>query len=156
MPGLWGRIDYIHKLNLPGLFTVSCDALDETLPYGYVWRPSHLTQTYENSRLRYEEKKFITWRDVAVSCQWWVNKSDQPLELRLSLWDGLFGAGGRAGSFQPPEYTFAIAGRFAAKGAFEEGNILVIPPQGSIGFALAAALSLRRKKTCWRSACRKR
>lgn len=89
-PGFSGRIDFIHKANLPRLFGVSVDGLIPDMRCASSdWYPDHLHFEFENDRFRFEEDKFITWDDVAVSRQTWLNKDSAPHRLAL-VFDGGF------------------------------------------------------------------
>ncbi len=79
--GFLGRIDFIHKLNLPGIFWVEREEGPFLEPVEAIWRPSFLTLRRENSSFAFEEHKFITWEDCAVSCQKWVNKTQRTMKL---------------------------------------------------------------------------
>ncbi len=83
MPGFAGSIDFIHKMNLPLLFTVVCEGIASYEPCDAVWYPSHLTLCFESPAIRFEEKKFITWDDCAVSHMVWKNVGQRPITLRL-------------------------------------------------------------------------
>ena len=67
VPGFSGRIDFIHKVNLTEAFHM------ETVPEicfdgaESVWYPSHLHMAYETDLIRFQEEKFVTEDDMAVS-----------------------------------------------------------------------------------------
>jgi hypothetical protein len=84
-PGFVGAIDFIHKINMPLLFTVEHGLLAPPLPAEVEWRPSHLLVQGTIGTLRYEERKYITWEDEAVSLQSWHNDGQQPVTLRLDI-----------------------------------------------------------------------
>lgn len=88
VPGFSGAIDFIHKINIPLLFTVENNLEEELEPCKADWYPSHLYVSFESSRLFFSEKKFITWNDCAVSCQIWENRFDKDIILKLVFPDG--------------------------------------------------------------------
>lgn len=83
-PGFVGAIDFIHKCNIPFVFSVDTDfALHLDMGHS-VWKPSHLTKSYENNEIKFSENKFMTWDDCAVSVQTWENTSDLTKTISLS------------------------------------------------------------------------
>lgn len=86
LPGFSGRFDFIHKVNVPLLFTVTNSAVTSFEPFQSDWYPSHLAFDFANQRLSFSEKKFITWDDVAVSCQTWTNRSQSAISLQLQTY----------------------------------------------------------------------
>ncbi|WEX11270.1 hypothetical protein [Chelativorans sp. AA-79] len=84
-PGFCGAIDFIHKINMPLLFTVEHGMSHPPLPSRVEWRPSHLTVHSTLGRLELEERKFITWEDEAVSLQRWHNAGRTAATLRLQV-----------------------------------------------------------------------
>jgi hypothetical protein len=86
VPGFRGRLDFIHKLNIPLLFSVSCEGGPEEMsPPDSVWRPSMLEMNWQDEALRFREYKFITWKDQAVSLQTWENRGAKEVKLLLNL-----------------------------------------------------------------------
>jgi len=97
-PGFAGAIDYIHKLNIPLLFTVDPFVPDpgsgkddlprarSDEPADTAWFPSHLQMSRSYGALRLHERKTITWDDRAVSEQQWTNNGATAVVLRL-CWD---------------------------------------------------------------------
>lgn len=85
VPGFSGRIDFIHKVNLTEAFHM------ETVPEicfdgaESVWYPSHLHMAYETDLIRFQEEKFVTEDDMAVSCQTWENRGNENLTLCLAV-----------------------------------------------------------------------
>lgn len=146
-PGFVGRFDFIHKLNIPLLYTVAADGRSVLLePAECEWRPSHLRLRFESIRLAYEEFKFVTWDDCAVSCQTWTNKDASALTLRLLAPPGFTPSGeaGLAGGFDIPFYSFDIDAHIAVSEPSllaEEG--LRLEPGQSASFVVAAALGIR-------------
>lgn len=85
VPGFCGAIDFIHKINLPRLFTITNSRGSFAPPADVEWRPSHLTVRQRYSGLELVERKFITGDDCAVSVQTWTNDSGAPVDLRLQV-----------------------------------------------------------------------
>ncbi|MFD0675589.1 MULTISPECIES: MGH1-like glycoside hydrolase domain-containing protein [unclassified Paenibacillus] len=111
-PGFSGAIDFIHKLNIPSLFPVECDAVTSYEPSNINWYPSYLSMEYATSRVELKEYKYITWEDCAVSCQTWTNTSGQAIVLRLIAEPVLFRCepmgNGLNGSLSVPHYGFTL------------------------------------------------
>lgn len=84
-PGFYGRIDFIHKINLTSLFRVKCSVQDEFETAETTWYPSMLTMELENNKIAFSETKFITDDDCAVSCQSWKNKTAKPIAIYLEV-----------------------------------------------------------------------
>lgn len=84
-------------------------------------------------------RKFITWEDVAVSCQHWSNRSNAPIVLRLYLPDEL-GFQNRTFTWEAPRHAFTLAGVLEATGAFEDSDRFILAPGESVRFVLAAAV----------------
>ena len=77
-PGFNGRIDYIHKCNIPSLFTFDFGAV--TPEYrGHRWYPSRLEVEYSLTDIDIHETKFVSWDDVAVSVL------SLPAEIQVSV-----------------------------------------------------------------------
>ncbi|WP_114558716.1 MGH1-like glycoside hydrolase domain-containing protein [Desertihabitans aurantiacus] len=85
VPGFSGRIDYIHKLNVPLLFTVDADADPAQGRSEGQWRPSHLRTRQRVGTATVQETRFITWDDEAVSVQRWCNEGTEPVLLRARV-----------------------------------------------------------------------
>lgn len=84
--GFQGRIDFIHKTNIPLIFSVVPEQLDScTQTTESVWYPSHLHLQIRENNLFLQEDKFISYSDVLVSIQQWTNHSEQDIALRLEL-----------------------------------------------------------------------
>lgn len=81
-PGFVGRIDYIHKLNVPLLFTVTPGHAPDPQRSAGQWAPSHLRTEQRFGDALLSETRFITWDDRAVSIQHWRNEGDRPITLR--------------------------------------------------------------------------
>jgi hypothetical protein len=143
-PGFSGRFDFIHKINLPLLYTVTANLTDSFEPCRATWMPSRLIMEYEGNRLALREEKFITWNDCAVSCQTWTNRSGEELALRLGV-DGEklreTAEGVLHGTFPIEHYSFDIA---AAVAVSDPGLVreVRISPGESRRFVIAAALGI--------------
>lgn len=88
-PGFQGRIDFIHKQNLPLIFTVRREGKPALLrPMMSEWSPEEGLCTYEDADVFFTERKLLTWEDTALSLQTWENRADKPLVLCLTLPDG--------------------------------------------------------------------
>ncbi|WJH33848.1 hypothetical protein N6H14_28275 [Paenibacillus sp. CC-CFT747] len=73
-PGFAGRFDFIHKVNIPLLFTVTANGREWLLDTAESeWMPSQLHLACTNDYFTFSESKFISWDDCAVSCQTWTN-----------------------------------------------------------------------------------
>ena len=86
--GFQGRIDFIHKVNIPLIFSVQpfffstgCRTVSS------VWYPSHLHLSVAENTMLLEEDKFITDEDFLVSIQHWTNTGKQACMLNLLLPD---------------------------------------------------------------------
>jgi len=85
-PGFTGRIDYIHKTNIPSLFALEVIRNGEPVRWeytGHTWYPSHLKVSYRSGELTMTETKFITWDDCACDLVSLANLSSS--EVRLDL-----------------------------------------------------------------------
>src|SRR5690625_3877730 len=82
-PGFAGRIDYIHKLNVSLLFTVTTSLPPEPQRSTGTWAPSHLRTEQRCGPVHLTETRFITWDDRAVSVQHWRNDGPDPVTLHL-------------------------------------------------------------------------
>lgn len=83
MPGFSGRIDFIHKVNLTEAFHIETSSEICFAGADAVWYPSHLHMEYETDLIRFQEEKFVTEDDMAVSCQTWENRGEENITLRL-------------------------------------------------------------------------
>ncbi|MEI7025571.1 MGH1-like glycoside hydrolase domain-containing protein [Paenibacillus sp. y28] len=143
-PGFSGRFDFIHKINIPLLYTVKCNLADSFEPCHTEWFASHLLMDYSDHRLSLHERKFITWNDCAVSCQTWTNRSGKDLILHLSTYGDAFNERQGAflhGAFSVPHYSFDLTGVIAVSDSalFDE---VVLKPGESRSFIISAALGI--------------
>ncbi|WP_028548308.1 MGH1-like glycoside hydrolase domain-containing protein [Paenibacillus sp. UNC451MF] len=112
-PGFSGRFDFIHKVNIPLLFTLTNNLVDNFEPCRTEWFPSHLLMEYTGSKIALSERKFISWNDCAVSCQTWTNLSGEDLVLALQTYENSFSersGNNLFGEFQIEHYSFDITG----------------------------------------------
>lgn len=143
-PGFCGRFDFIHKVNIPLLFTVRNTATTSFEPYTSEWFPSHLRWQYQSNRVAFAECKFITWDDCAVSYQRWTNRGDQELVLALATHDGaLFGRAGNLllGCFAIEHFSFDIDMALAVS-ASQLLDGLSLQPGETCEFTIAAAYGI--------------
>ena len=89
-PGFSGRADFIHKMNIPLLFSVGRNGSAEgrLSPVRVLWRVDESRFFHESPCLAFTERKLITWEDQALSLQTWENRSREPLTLKLLLPQG--------------------------------------------------------------------
>jgi len=59
MPGFCGAIDFIHKLNIPILYTVKSNLVESFEPCKTEWYPSYLYMKFTNSKVKFEEKNLL-------------------------------------------------------------------------------------------------
>ncbi len=89
IPGFSGRIDFIHKMNIPLLFRMETEGDGPlTPPPEADWYPDRLDLRLQTGRYLVSESKWISWEDEAVSLQTWHNLSPLPLTLRRILPEG--------------------------------------------------------------------
>lgn len=140
-PGFIGRIDFIHKLNLPLLFTVRVDGCDVKLePMNAEWYPDEAVFHYEDFRAVFDERKLITWNDQALSLQTWTNKLYEPITLTLVLPEGCI-------EREPYEFDCPMHGIFPVMcaghdGAFKNGRLTLMPGE-TRRFLIAAAVGCK-------------
>ncbi|WP_079909216.1 hypothetical protein [Paenibacillus sp. 32352] len=145
MPGFSGRFDFIHKVNLPLLFTVTNNQGVSFEPCRTEWFPSYLSVEYNGSRIAFTDRKFISWNDCAVSCQTWTNRSGEDLVLSLQTYNDCFtnqDENTLYGEFLMEHYSFDIAGVVAVSdpALLEEVRL---KPGESRQFVIAAAFGIK-------------
>lgn len=87
--GFQGRVDFIHKTNIPLIFTVGQqEPTRGGSRIASTWYPSHLHLSLDEDGVSLEEDKFITMDDVLVSVQRWVNHGRRDVLLELSAPEG--------------------------------------------------------------------
>lgn len=144
VPGFIGRIDFIHKLNLPGIFTVSCNEVWDLEPLETIWYPSHLYMKYTNADLAFEEYKFITWNDIAVSCQSWTNKSSEDYTLQfqiLDTWEQRQEDGGIYINRDCQSHNLRLNGYVYSDSNIHAEGTLKVPSGSSVSFVIIAVIS---------------
>jgi hypothetical protein len=143
-PGFAGTIDFIHKLNIPLLYTIKTGRKTIFEPVKVQWYPSHLAMEHTCSELRFSEKKFITWDDCAVSCQTWENTGDREIVLQLATDMALLqehSGGQLIGVFPVPQYDFGILTVLTVSRP-ELMDGLVLKPQERAEIVLCASLGV--------------
>jgi hypothetical protein len=142
-PGFSGAIDFIHKLNMPLLFSVGHNGGSATAPSEVEWRPSHLTARTQFGELTLEERKFITWEDEAISLQRWHNAGSKPVTLRMTIdpeWVQLEGVEAR-GQRLIEAHGFTLRTAIAASDATLWTG-LTLAPCATVEFVMAAAVGV--------------
>lgn len=138
--GFSGRLDFIHKLNLPLLFRVCPEGADERLPLAVnEWYPDESILSFRDDRLLLRERKTITYDDVAVSCQSWMNLTDKPVQLVLTLPEGM--SKDEIYTFPVNLHGLIVKMSFKASSDFA-GGFYTLKPREKRMFLFAAALGL--------------
>ena len=89
LPGFAGRIDFIHKMNIPLLFRV--EALgDGPVPpvVDSTWYPDRLEMSLTSPPYTLRDTKWIPAEDLALPRQAWRTHSADPLMLHIVLPEG--------------------------------------------------------------------
>lgn len=151
LPGFCGNIDFIHKMNIDQLFTVTCSSQPDFISAHTVWYPSRLTMEFEDENLRFREVKMITSNDIAFVVQTWENISDQPLTLKLECTPALCPVEKEADYIwmQMPEERNTIQVGAAIMWDASDSDTLVLQPGEEASFTAAAAtgnILLERKE----------
>lgn len=144
-PGFSGRIDFIHKINIPSLFRIRCSAVKEYEPSQITWKPSHITLSFEKEGIRLKERKFITIYDTAVSCMTWENTGNSPFTLFLEL-------GTEDGSF-PTTYGKRLAVRLFCNGERIKEREWAVSPGEKKDLCVAVQICLEEETERMESAC---
>lgn len=129
VPGFAGRIDFIHKMNIPLLFSVAAEGDGPFAPPSTdTWYQDRLQSHRETGRYTLEESRWVTWEDGAVSRQLWRNLGEQPLRLRLILPDGCRGDG-RRWMWQTPVCIHGLQPIFSIGSsiAWQDGGLTLAP-----------------------------
>lgn len=147
-PGFWGRIEFIHKLNLPGLFrVVPCRGREALEAAEAVWYPSHLCMSFVQDGIAFCEDKWITWEDVAVSCQRWENHGTEALVVHLESC-GVLGAhpcrDGLGFTWDVNSHDMMLVGGMASEpqSLCREGSVTILPGE-AMEVRVAAAVDRR-------------
>jgi hypothetical protein len=145
VPGFAGAFDFIHKCNIPLLFSVEPDFRLPLELGESIWKPSHLDVRYEDGDISYREIKFISWDDCAVSEQTWENRGRGAKRVRLSIdsdrikWN--VGAGFASGLLPTGPHDFQIRAVIVCNPpALREG--LELAPGRTVRLTIAAALGI--------------
>lgn len=144
-PGFSGRIDFIHKINIPSLFRIRCSAVKEYEPSQITWKPSHITLRFEKEGIRLKERKFITIYDTAVSCMTWENTGNSPFTLFLEL-------GTEDGSF-PTTYGKRLAAVYFCNGERIKEREWAVSPGEKKDLCVAVQICLEEETERMESAC---
>ncbi|WP_339319509.1 hypothetical protein [Paenibacillus sp. FSL R10-2734] len=145
-PGFVGRFDFIHKVNIPLLFTILVNGQTFNMDTASTdWYPSQLQMTYKDDSLQYAEVKFITWEDCAISCQSWTNRSDRELLLQLKAPPEfvMYGDTALQGGYDIPFYTFDIDASIALSDTSLLLEGLRLAPGETKDFIIVTALGIR-------------
>lgn len=140
-PGFVGAVDFIHKLNMPMLFTMEHPAPQPPLPSDVEWRPSHLTTRSSFGTLSLTERRYVTWGDVAVSLQHWHNGGTEPASIRLVTDEDWLAPNdiGVAGERRIEAHRFTLRVQLATSNA-EAWAGLTLAPGASLDLVVAAAV----------------
>ncbi|WP_420114968.1 MGH1-like glycoside hydrolase domain-containing protein [Pseudactinotalea sp.] len=118
VPGFSGSIDYVHKINIPLLFTITPDRPAAPERSDGTWRPSHLRSRQRfDGGVSVDETRFVTWTDEAVSIQEWVNTGTEPVQLTAAFdgdWCRLEADGRVRGDREITAYDFTIHAEVSA------------------------------------------
>ena len=139
-PGFVGRADFIHKINLPMLFSsvLEGEAL-RLVPAQARWTPDETRLLYEDDRIALTERKTITWDDCAVCMQVWQNRSARPLTIALRLPEGA--SEGQLHAFPVCKYDIAPVMLVRSRG-FDGDGVLTLAPGEERTVLIAAAVGL--------------
>lgn len=144
-PGFVGRIDFIHKINIPMLFKVECSAISYFEPAEIIWRPSHISIHLCKDDIEFKEQKFITLNDTAVSCMYWKNSGRKNVELSLIL-------GTQTGEFETT-YDKKLAVLYFCNGKETKGESWTLLPGEDISLCIAAQVCLREETERMKKSC---
>lgn len=146
-PGFVGRIDFIHKINIPCLFRMACDILTDYEPAKIKWKPSHVTMTVKKAGVYLKERKFITLEDAAVSCMAWENRGERPFTLT-------FLPGTEDGTFATT-YGKKLAVRYFINGREGGKQEWILKPQERLEICIAAQVCLEGETERMEEGCRR-
>ncbi len=141
LPGFSGNIDFIHKMNIPQLFTVKCSSAPDFIMAETVWYPSRLTMHYSDKKITFDEVKMITSNDIAFCVQTWENHSDGDITLELAVDNKVCVVEQRDGYIwmQMPEERNTIQVGAAIKWDAALENIIILKRGETVSFTIAAA-----------------
>ncbi len=129
--GFQGRIDFIHKVNIPLIFSVRpVKNADGRRIVSSTWYPSHLHMSVTENDFILEEDKFITADDIMVSIQSWKNVGEGEGRLELLLPDNAKreNDGTITAAFYAPNHDFHLSLSIKSSIAFEKNKELCILP----------------------------
>lgn len=143
VPGFSGSIDFIHKMNIPDVFTVKCDRVPLFEPARIDWFPSHLKMEYADCFVHLTEVKYITWDDCAVSRQSWENVGNRDIRIRLTAagYFKLRGDGRYGGTIESESHHYRVRAVLSAGAVWKDG-IVCLKPGEKIRFTVAAAFGI--------------
>ena len=143
--GFQGRIDFIHKVNIPLIFSVQpVFSAAGRRTVSSVWYPSHLHLSVVENTMLLEEDKFITDEDVLVSIQHWTNMDEKACTLNLLLPDNFKQLGGNQTTAQlyAPNHDLHLLLSVKTSSDFEQDRSLCILPGERKTIIICAALQL--------------
>jgi len=140
-PGFCGHIDFIHKINIPQLFTVKCSSNPDFALSSSMWYPSRLVMRYEDKKISFEEVKMITANDIAFSAQTWENHSKKDITLQLVVDDTYCKVEKKSDYIwlEMPEERNTILVGAAIRWDAAEGDTITLKPGEKVSFTVAAA-----------------
>ena len=141
LPGFCGHIDFIHKMNIPQLFTVKCSTEPDFTVADTVWYPSRLVMTYSDKKIKFEEVKMITKNDIAFSTQTWENHSKKDITLELVV-DASCCKVEKKDNYiwlEMPEERNTILVGAAIRWDASDKETIVLKPGETVSFTIAAA-----------------
>ncbi len=139
-PGFSGRADFIHKMNLPLLFSVAREGCGKDLePISALWQPDESVFSFQSASFSFCERKTVTWEDQAISLQTWENRSGRAMTLRLLLPEGA--DADRPFVFPCTNHGITPVMCFAAGPEWTDGALTLAPGEKRT-FLLAAAVGL--------------
>lgn len=143
VPGFMGRLDFIHKLNLPGLFSLTLNGRQPSALNAW-WRPWELVSRYRADNVTLREIKFITWQDCAVCRVDWRNTGSTPAVLHLVIapgWEIFPQKNGFEFARACRTHGFCLQAAAVCEPTFSSGE-WTLPPnsRGSVTIKVAVAL----------------
>ena len=142
-PGFVGTLDFIHKINMPLLFTTQHSVEATPAPSEVEWRPSHLTTRTAFGALHLTERRYVTWSDVAVSLQHWRNDGDAAVTLKLETDTSWLSSRGIAVAGERPIEThgFTLRVQITTSNSAAWAGIILAPGE-SLDLVAAAAVGV--------------
>ncbi|MFD2114966.1 trehalase family glycosidase [Paenibacillus yanchengensis] len=143
--GFSGRFDFIHKVNLPLLFSIQVNGETKVMDTADVtWYPSHLSMNYSNDYYALEETKFITYDDCAISNQTWRNTSKQPIHLTMRVPDHFEHIADNSiqGQYEIPFFSYKMNAHIISSEMELLRNGIIIQPGQQVSFIVGATLGI--------------